>query len=90
MIRKAQRVRRKGGEDAGSLEERIVALASAGKLANAGRNAIRAQRRKGLAITFQRGDQIIKKHPDGREEVLGTVGRADYIIPKGVKIIGGK
>lgn len=90
MLRKARPVRRRGKEDAGSLEERIVALATSGKLANAGRNAIRTQRRKGLAVTFQRGDQVIKQFPDGREEVLATVRRADYTVPEGVEIIGGK
>jgi hypothetical protein len=74
--------------DRGSLEDQIVALAVGGKLAGAGRRAIEAQRKGGLPVTFMRGDEIIKAHPDGREEVLGKVERVPYTLPKGVAILG--
>jgi len=89
MLKKLKQVilKRDTREDAGSLESRVVILAKRGKLAKAARNAVRAQRRKGLAVTFQRGTDIIKLHPDGREEVLGKVERPKYVLPRNVSII---
>jgi hypothetical protein len=62
----------------------VVALASTGKLAEAGRSAVRAQRRAGLAITYMDGNQIVTEHPDKRRVVLRTVTPPIYTIPKGV------
>ncbi|MFI5380016.1 MAG: hypothetical protein ACHRHE_12020 [Tepidisphaerales bacterium] len=76
--------------EADSLEGRLVGLAMSGKLAKAGRDAVRAQVAKGLAVTFQRGTKVIKRHADGREEVLANVDRLVYSIPRGVAIIGRK
>jgi hypothetical protein len=74
-------------EDAGSLEANIVRLAMTGKLAEAGRNAIRVQKERGIPVTFIRGGKIIKQHSDGREEVLGTVERPKYRVPRGVAVL---
>jgi len=38
--------------------------------------AVNKTRQSGGAITYQYGKKIIKKHPDGREEVLKTLDRA--------------
>jgi len=38
--------------------------------------AVKRTRQSGGAITFQSGKKIIKKHPDGREEVLKILDRA--------------
>ena len=67
-----------------TLEDAVVALASSGKLAEAGRSAIRAQRRAGLAITYKDGNQIVTEYPDRRRVVLRTVTPPSYTIPKGV------
>lgn len=54
-------------------EDRIEVMAREGKLKGAGREAIRRLLAKGIAVTFARGNRIIKRHPDGTEEVLGTI-----------------
>ena len=74
-------------EPAGSLEGSIMEMARRGELAKPARLAIRRLRRKGLPITFQRGNEIIKQHADGRMEVLGFVEPVAYQIPKGVRNI---
>jgi hypothetical protein len=74
-------------EDIGSLESRVVALAMSGQLAKAARRAVRAQKSLGLPLTFKRGEWVIKRHSDGREEVLGRVDRPSYRLPKGVRVI---
>jgi hypothetical protein len=81
---------RRAPEEADSLEGKVVRIAMAGKLAKAGRNAIRLQRERGLAVTFKRGEQVIKKYPDGHEEVLTIIDRPTYTLPKGVAILRGK
>lgn len=77
-------------EAADSLEGRIVGLAMGGKLAKAGRKAIRSQRSRGLAVTFKQGDQVIRQHADGRKEVLAVLERPTYTLPRGVAILRGK
>ena len=67
-----------------TLEDAVVALASAGKLAEAGRCAIRAQRRAGLPVTYMDGDEIVTEYLDKRRVVLRTVTPPIYKIPKGV------
>lgn len=79
--------RRAPAEAPGSLERELVALAATGKLANAGHRAITAQKERGLAITYQRGQEIIKVHADGRVEVIGKTDRPRYTVPKGVRVI---
>jgi hypothetical protein len=74
-------------EDSNSLEDRVVRLARTGRLAKAARHAVHMQQKKGLAITCKRGDQIVKRYADGREEILGTVERRPYTLPRGVTII---
>ena len=76
-------------EPAGSLEGMIMEMARRGELAIPARLAIRRLRRKGVPITFRRGQQIIKQHANGREEVLGVIERLEYKLPKGVRIIEG-
>ena len=73
--------------EAQSLEDGIVALAESGELAKAAGQAIRHQKELGIAVTFQRGDDVIKQHADGTEEVLAKVERPTYTIPTGVRII---
>jgi hypothetical protein len=59
-----------------------------GKLEKAARDAVRAQQEQGLAVTFKRGDQVIKRYPDGREEVLAKVAAAPkYVRPKGLAVL---
>jgi hypothetical protein len=71
----------------GTLEANLVDLAMTGKLAKAGRRAVAAQKDRGLPVTFKRGQQVIKVYPDGRREVLATLERPSYTLPKGVRII---
>lgn len=40
------------------------------------RKAVKKTRQTGGAVTYQSGKKIIKKHPDGQEEVLETLDRA--------------
>lgn len=73
------------------VEDDLGALAAAGKLAGAGRAAVRAQRAAGLAVTYKRGDKIVREFPDGRREVIGTIApRPRYTPAKGVSRIGAK
>jgi len=71
----------------GSLEGEIVDMALRGELAKAARKAIRTAKRRGLPITFKRGNQVVKEYADGRVEVLETLSFPKYVLPKGVKII---
>lgn len=77
-------------EDAYSLEGNIARLAGSGELAKAGQEAIARQKKLGIAVTFKRGDEVIKQWPDGREEVLERIERVKYKLPAGVGIIGRK
>jgi hypothetical protein len=72
-----------------SLEDVVVSLASAGKLAGAGRSAIRDQQRAGIPVTYKIGSKIVTRFSDGRKVILGTVEPIPYTIPKGVKRIRG-
>jgi hypothetical protein len=65
-----------------TLEEALVAAAASGKLAGAARSAIRAQRAAGIPVTYQRRNQVVREHPDGRREVLGRVKPSAYKLPK--------
>lgn len=76
-------------EDAGSLEQRVVSLALGGKLAHAAQKAVRLQKARGLAVTFKRGDAIVKQHSSGRIEKIATIQPRKYAVPAGVRIIGG-
>jgi len=67
-----------------------VQLAISGKLAEVGRRAIEAQRKLGLPVTIQKGDQVIKRYADGREEVLEIIPRRKFKVPRGVAIIPSK
>ena len=86
----ARAKRRKPPLDDGSLEDRIVDLATSGALDAAAQNAIRRQLARGIPVTFERDGKVIKHFPDGREEVLALVPRSKYTPPKGVAILGGK
>jgi hypothetical protein len=70
-----------------SLEGRIVELATSGKLGWGARAAIRSQKRDGLPITTMRGNQVVRIFPGGRVEILETVERPEFTIPKGVKLL---
>lgn len=90
--KKATRPRRPGArpqpEDPRSLEANIVNLATTGKLARISRAAIQRSLDRGIPITFKRGNRIIKRHPDGREELLATLPKPTYRLPHGVRILG--
>jgi hypothetical protein len=75
-------------EDRNSLESSLIKLATKGTLAKAGRKAIAAQRKRKIAVTFKRGDEVIKRHDNGDEEVLEKLPHLAYTLPRGVKIIG--
>jgi len=70
-----------------TLEANLVVLAMTGKLAKAGRRAVASQVDRGLPVTFKRGQRVIKVHPDGREEILATLERPAYTLPKGVRVV---
>jgi hypothetical protein len=68
------------------LEEELVRLAESGRLAGAGRAAVRADRAAGLPVTYQRGSQVVREYPDGRREVLGTIPPTPpYKLPKSAR-----
>jgi hypothetical protein len=71
-MRKATPVRHLPDE-AGSLEAEVSRLAEEGQLAGAARVAVERQTAKGFAITFLRGDAIVKRFPNGREQILGKL-----------------
>lgn len=78
-------------EEMDDLESRAVHdLVSSGRLAEAGRFAVAEQRRLGIPVTYQRGAQIICEHPDGREEVLAVVPSVPFVLPAGVRRLGGE
>jgi hypothetical protein len=76
--------------DPNSIEGKIRQLAASGRLARAGRKAIRAQKKLGLATTFKKGNQVIRQHPNGKVEVLEELPRPKYTLPTGVKLLGRK
>jgi hypothetical protein len=78
---------RASAKGSGLLEDHLVKLAVSGKLAGAARSAIRAQKKLGLPVTFKRGNQVVKVFANGREEILETLNRPAYKLPKGVAII---
>lgn len=77
MARRAKAARRQPK----SLEGQVVSLAQKGMLAPAARGAIASQLARGLAVTFKRGDQVIKQYPDGHIEVLGELKQIPYKRP---------
>ena len=79
-----------GDEDPNSLEANVVRLALEGKLSAAADRAVEEQRALGLPVTFQRGNEVIRQHSDGREEVLATIPQTPpYKAPPGVRVIRG-
>lgn len=66
----------------------IEFLARTGKLGRSARKAIRAQTARGLAVTYKRGDEVIKEYADGRKEVLETLEPTSFKVPANVQIIG--
>ena len=78
-------------EEMDDLETRAVHdLVTSGRLAEAGQFAIAETRRLGMPVTYKRGDQIIREHPDGREEVLAVVPSVPFALPAGVRRLGGQ
>jgi hypothetical protein len=73
-----------------ALENQVVKFAMGGKLAKVSRDAVRRQVKKGFAVTFKRGNKVIKQFPDGREEILGTIKKLDFQLPTNVPLIGKK
>jgi hypothetical protein len=74
----------------GQLEDHLLDLVANGELAEAAGGAIRAQKERGLPVTFKRGDDVIKAFADGREEVLATLARPTYKTPSGVRVLRSK
>lgn len=86
--RATSRRRSNGVPPVRELEDLIVSLAESGRLAAAGRQAARETRAAGLPLTYKRGNQIVREHPDGRREVLETLPPPPpFKRPKGVKLI---
>ena len=77
-------------EDPNSLESSIAKLASSGRLAREGRKDVRAQKKLGIAVTFKRGNQVIKQYPSGKEKILAELSEPDYKLPEGVRILDRK
>jgi hypothetical protein len=73
-----------------SVDRKIIGWVIKGGLGESVRSTVRRQLSKGIAVTYQRGNNVITKHPDGREEVVGVVKRATYQLPSGVRVIPGK
>lgn len=67
------------GEEVDSLLFRAIAE---GRLAEAGLAAIARQKAKGMTVTFLRGDAVVVQHPDGHEEILGTIARRPDWTPR--------
>jgi hypothetical protein len=77
-------------EPARSLEASIMDMARRGELAKPAQQARRRLRDKGVPITGRRGNQIITRHADGREEMLGEIESPIRTkLPEGVRIIEG-
>lgn len=80
----------RNGTNGRSHEDPIVALEREGAFARASRAAIRKQRAMGIPITFKRGRQVIKRYPDGREEVLEILARSGFRLAGDVRRIDEK
>src|SRR5512133_1930360 len=68
-----------------SLEAYVLSFASQGAFGVAASKAVKAQLSRGLPVVFLQGLEIVKKHPDGTEEVLSHVRKATYTLPKSVE-----
>jgi hypothetical protein len=77
-------------EEKNTLEGQIVRFAKSGKLAKAGRKAVRAQKKHGLPTTFKQGSKIVRVHPDGRVETLANIQPTPYKLPPGVDFMRSK
>lgn len=64
---------KKSDPDFFALDDRIPELAREGKLAGAGREAIRLQHEKGLPVTIVEGENIIRWYPDGHKVIVQPV-----------------
>ncbi len=58
-------------------------LVKRGELGAIGERAIERLKKKGIAVTFMRGQQIITQHPDGREEVLAEIPPVQFALLPG-------
>jgi hypothetical protein len=87
-VKRIDRHSAKLGGAKGSLEENIVKFSEKGGLKKIGKAAVRKQKRHGLPVTYRQGKQIIKRHPDGKEEVLAEIAPVKFSVPAGVRIIG--
>jgi hypothetical protein len=86
-VKQQKRAEARGGRADTPLENDIVDLALSGALKSAARDAVRAQLRQGIPVTYKKGNQVVKHYPDGLEEVLGTVPVATFTLPKGVRVL---
>ena len=69
-------------EDANEVDARLYRAIAEGRLAEAGRKAIERQKAKGMTVTFLRGNVVVMQHPDGHEDILGTVARRPHWTPR--------
>lgn len=80
-----------GQDELRSLEGNVRKLAADGTIAAAARQSIQDQRAAGLAITYMKGNLIVKEHADGRTEVVDHLPPAPpFKRPRGVGIIESK
>ncbi|MGC4033528.1 MAG: hypothetical protein QM754_17710 [Tepidisphaeraceae bacterium] len=66
---------------------KLIALALEGKLSRAARHAVQKQKSRGLAITFRRGNQIVRQDSDGKIIVLATIQPVAFSAPKNIAIL---
>ena len=69
-----------------SLEEGIVGMAKRGELGAIGKREIERLKKKGIPVTFKRGQTIITQYADGREEILAEIAPVKFTPPPGVII----
>lgn len=74
-------------DDPDSLEAQLPRLIASGELKEAARLAIADQLARGIPVTFQRGELVVKLHPDGREEVLARLPTRPYKLPANVSVV---
>jgi hypothetical protein len=83
----SDRTKQNDFDDLDSLEAQLPRLIASGELKEAARRAIADQLARGIPVTFQRGEAIVKVYPDGREEILGRVPQRTYRIPPDVTVV---
>jgi hypothetical protein len=74
------------GIRADEFDGKIAQFALSGKLNRAAKQAVRDQRSRGLAITFKRGNQIVRQGADGSILILQTIEPVEFVAPPHVRV----